>query len=152
MRIVTICAAAASLVLGAACQPAPPPPPPPPPERVTFVATLERDVSVGRHWRNSYLRANPECELREVERRLNVSGRSTYNWRNDLIRFEGTLHAGSQIEFSVLDLPWCSSNSGTTFNGRTTYGPPVKLEVADDDYNPKFFRTVWYYDGLSIPK
>ncbi len=148
-RIATICAAAAVLVLGAACQP---PPPPPPPERVTFVATLERDVPVGRHWRNSYLWANPECELREGERRINVSGTATYNWRHDMISFDGTMHAGSQIEFSVLDLPWCSSNDGTHHKGRSFYGPPVRLEVAADDYNPQMFWPVWYYDGLHIPK
>ncbi len=70
----------------------------------------------------------------------------------ELVALDATLHAGSQIEFSVLDLPWCSHNSGTTYKGQTSYEPPITLRVADSDFDPTQFVTVWYYDGLHIPK
>ena len=150
-RVATICAAAAVLVLGAACQPAPLPPPPPP-ERVTFVATLERDIRVGHFWEKSHLVASPQCELRVIDRRFRLTPHSSYTLMGELVALDATLHAGSQIEFSVLDIPWCSSNTGTVYKGREYYGPPVSLRVAVSDFNPDEFVTVSYYDGLSIPK
>jgi hypothetical protein len=144
-----VAAVAALLMLGAACQP-----PPPPPKRVTLVGTLERDMPVGRYWRNTYVRADPMRDVRVIEQRFNVSTRSTYNWRNELISVEGVMHAGSEIEFSTLDIVGCTSqkNSYTSYKGRDFHGAPMFLEVADSDYFRDEFRSVPYYDGFNIPK